>query len=126
MIFEKHYDYACKPAPRPRVMRGHAVRDEKYQAWKTRVGLDWRQSHGMLTQRAGFEWYEVSIRISGPMRGDLDNYAKSVLDALVGCQAIPSDAVKYLRGLHVEYCGNDETCFWVGITGGSSKDSFAD
>lgn len=115
VTFTKTFDWPCRPAPRPRIMGGHAVRDPEYQGWKERVALGWRFTHGENALLAGFEWYSVRIEIHGPRRGDLDNYAKSVLDALVGV-AFPDDSVTHLRSLEVRYLGPGSS-FLVAVSG---------
>lgn len=114
MTFRHRFDFMPATAPRPRIMGGHAVRDDGYQAWKARVSIEWSNVHGTRALYGAFAVYGVRIRIWSHMRGDLDNYAKSVLDALVGC-ALPDDAVRWVRDLHVTWEGRG-AAFEVEIT----------
>jgi len=112
--YTKQFEYACVPAPRPRIMQGHAVRDEAYQGWKQRVADDWYRTHGFECLEA-FDTYTVTIRLWAPMRGDLDNYAKSVLDGLTGA-AFKGDSVVVLRHLDITWVGRGKR-FIVGVSG---------
>lgn len=101
------YPYRCIPSPRPRIVhqgkRRFAYMPAHYERWKQDTALLWRQTtRSTLPDRECT--YTVEIGIRGPMRGDLDNYAKSVLDALSG-YAFPDDSVRWIQCLIVRWLG---------------------
>ena len=78
------------------------------------MATEWRLVHG-LDSLGAFDVYRVRVDVWGPRRGDLDNYAKSVLDALAKV-AFPDDSVSYVRDLHVIYQGYGAS-FMVSVSG---------
>lgn len=119
------FPYRCIPSPRPRIVhkgnRRFAYMPAQYERWKQDTALLWRQAtRGSLAdpefspERARSGVYSVEIGIRGPMRGDLDNYAKSVLDALSGV-AYPDDSVRWIQDLRVQWLGGGNG-FDVSIT----------
>lgn len=103
-----YFPFACKPSPRPRFgIRTYMPRE--YQMWKMSV-------RGIIG--AGAEMYDrakVTIWIyEARGNSDLDNFAKSVLDALQGI-LIPNDSLKHVPSLSIDYVPQDRGGFEVEI-----------
>jgi Holliday junction resolvase RusA-like endonuclease len=95
-------DGPVTPKARPRVARGQAYLPAGYRTWKDTAiasiqaqtlntpGLPWPQAH-------------VSIAIGGKQRGDLDNIAGAILDALVQAGVLADDRLACVPRLTVEH-----------------------
>ena len=81
------------PASRPRVTHGHAYYPKRYSewldaaAWQVRASakpIDGNVSVSVVVNRDSIEVGVISSKISRPtsVKGDIDNLAKAVLDAL--------------------------------------------
>lgn len=90
-----HFDLAPMAAPRPRFGRNRTFMPAKYQAWKQAVRAMW----GADTPRP-VVW--IGITLYNPRKqGDLDNYLKSVLDALSGL-AFEDDCCSCVQKVTIE------------------------
>lgn len=91
------------PAARPRVVNGHAYTPQRYRDWKSgaafrlRTGTTARFDGPVSVQvRVGADGVEVAVESVPPsrpkgVRGDVDNYVKAALDALVDSGVIGDD-----------------------------------
>lgn len=85
------------PKERPRVVRGHAYTPGRTRAWEETIAVAWRQAY------PGFEPLEgplgVHVLLVSPklLTGDLDNYAKSVLDGLNGLAWVDDQQIVHLE-----------------------------
>jgi Holliday junction resolvase RusA-like endonuclease len=88
------------PKARPRLGRGGAHLPANYRDWKNDAILQ------LLTQSRPLEPLakaEVSIAIGGKQRGDLDNIAGAILDALVQSGILLDDRISVVSKLTVEH-----------------------
>lgn len=92
----------CVPKARPRVPRfGKAYFPKNYQLFQECATASFKE-----------QWNEpplestrnVLIIIRGAARGDVDNLAGAVLDALVKAGVIKDDRVSVVPSLYVEFC----------------------
>jgi len=99
----------CIPKARPR-FSGHAYTPIKYKEWKDNAIKE------LIFQYDGKPLTSTSIDIgfNGNHRGDLDNLAGAVLDALSQAKIIRDDSLKHVRHLQIYYKKSD--CPSVDIT----------
>ncbi len=89
------------PKARPRVFKKRAYLPQNYRAWKDASALFFQKE----LKRQGWTnfWDEngidVSIVFIGKHKGDLDNLAGAILDALVDSGVIPDDSLKWVKKL---------------------------
>lgn len=92
------------PKARPRVSRGHAYLPKRYRDWK-----DGAIAHFVSQCPAG--WQPLTLAAIGiqfsRQRGDLDNLAGAVLDALVQAGVLVDDRLTVVRRLSVDSSGKD-------------------
>lgn len=87
------------PKARPRGnANGCYYLPERYRLWREETAVILRQQ-----MPVGFQGYDtpvsVSIRCYGKWRGDADNIAGAILDALVDVQVLPNDSLNYVQQL---------------------------
>ena len=88
------------PKQRPRFGGGHAYLPSKYRDWKENAIIE------LLSQSRPIEPIskaEISIQLYGAMRGDLDNLAGSVLDALVQARILLDDRLSVVSKLSIAH-----------------------
>ena len=88
------------PKARPRLGRGGVHLPSNYRDWKADAIAQ------LLTQSRPLEPMaraEVSIGIGGKQRGDLDNIAGAILDALVQSHILLDDRISVVSKLTVEH-----------------------
>ncbi|WP_052056148.1 RusA family crossover junction endodeoxyribonuclease [Myxosarcina sp. GI1] len=93
---------AVVPKARPRVTRQGTFLPQKYRDWKEGAIAE------LLSQRTRYKSLEevtISIKLYGTCRGDLDNIAGAILDALVQAGIIKDDRVSLVKALSVKHCG---------------------
>jgi len=101
-VYEFTITGKCIPKARPR-FSGHAYTPIKYKEWKDNAVKQLSQ------QYQGQPLTDCSIRIVfyGKHRGDLDNLAGSVLDALTQSKIIRDDSLKHVKHLEIIHQGAD-------------------
>jgi len=107
-IYEFTIHGKCIPKARPR-FSGHAYTPIKYKEWKDNAIKQLSQ------QYRGQPLNDCAIRIIfyGNHRGDLDNLAGAVLDALTQAKIIKDDSLKHVKHLEIIHKGAD--CISVNI-----------
>jgi Holliday junction resolvase RusA-like endonuclease len=88
------------PKARPRLGRGGAYLPDKYRDWKEDAILQ------LLTQTPPPQPLDkavISIAIGGKQRGDLDNIAGAILDALVQAGILLDDRISVVSKLSIEH-----------------------
>ena len=94
---------AVVPKARPRVTGHIAYMPERYVEWQSEavaeLCMQIPPGFGSLTRAA----VEITLLGKHPKRGDLDNIAGSVLDALVKAWILPDDNVNVVYRLSVEF-----------------------
>jgi Holliday junction resolvase RusA-like endonuclease len=88
------------PKARPRLSRGGAHLPANYRDWKESAILE------LLTQSRPPDPLvkaEVSIYVGGGQRGDLDNIAGAILDALVQAGILLDDRISVVSKLSIEH-----------------------
>ena len=88
------------PKARPRLGRGGAYLPSKYRDWKEDAISQ------LLTQpcpQQSLEKAVISISIGGKQRGDLDNIAGAILDALVQAGILLDDRISVVHKLSIEH-----------------------
>lgn len=88
------------PKARPRLGRGRAYLPANYRDWKDDAIAQ------LLTQSLPLEPIikaEVSISVGGGQRGDLDNIAGAILDALVQAGILLDDRISIVSKLSIEH-----------------------
>lgn len=88
------------PKARPRLGRNGVHLPAKYRDWKADAIAE------LLTQSQPLEPIdkaEVSIGIGGKQRGDLDNIAGAILDALVQAGILLDDRISVVSKLSIEH-----------------------
>jgi Holliday junction resolvase RusA-like endonuclease len=88
------------PKARPRLGRGGAYLPSKYRNWKDNAIAE------LLTQSRPsnpISKAEISIAIGGKQRGDLDNIAGAILDALVQSGILIDDRISVVSKLSIEH-----------------------
>jgi Holliday junction resolvase RusA-like endonuclease len=100
------------PKARPRVTRNGTYFPRRYQ--------DWRQSAQaqILAQVSDRSWLPipraaVKVQLQGAHRGDLDNLAGAVLDALVFGGILLDDRISCVPRLSVEHQSKGQQGCWV-------------
>lgn len=91
------------PKARPRVSKGHAYLPQRYRLWKESAIAE-LQSQWRLEPLSKAK-IEIIFGAKG-QRGDLDNLAGSVLDALVQGGVILDDRLSCCPQLNIKYCPN--------------------
>lgn len=88
------------PKARPRFGGGRAYLPQKYRDWKDNAIVELLSQSGQTGQimRA-----EISIDLFGAHRGDLDNLAGSVLDALVQSGILLDDRLSVVSKLSIAH-----------------------
>lgn len=86
------------PKARPR-FSGRVYLPERYRIWKLNAIAQFLlQYDGAPIQKAS-----VQIDLHGPLRGDLDNLAGAILDALVQSEVILDDRLSCVPKLQIEH-----------------------
>ncbi len=89
------------PKARPRVAGGHAYLPKRYRDWKDAAIASLRQQlPSDWVPRCGVA---ITIAISGKQRGDADNIAGAVLDALVQAGVLEDDRLSCLPQLNISH-----------------------
>jgi len=103
------------PKTRPRVSNGQAYLPSSYREWKQSAVLELLSQLGargsLPLARAN-----VDIALTGKHRGDLDNLAGGILDALVEAQVITDDRLSCVPKLVVTHTLNGECGATIVIT----------
>ncbi len=82
------------PKGRPRFSKGHAYTPEKTRMYEELVG--WKAKQVIKSPlRKNIAVY-ITIYASSKIQGDLDNYAKSILDGMNGVAYIDDKQISYL------------------------------
>ena len=90
------------PKARPRVTRKGTFLPQRYRNWKEEAIAS------LLSQRTKYEPLEkvtISIELYGAARGDLDNIAGAILDALVQAGIIFDDRISLVKALSIRHYG---------------------
>ena len=93
---------AVIPKTRPRVTRRGTFLPKRYREWKEEAIAI------LLSQRISFETMDkvaIAIELYGSARGDLDNIAGAILDALVQADIIVDDRISIVKELSIRHCG---------------------
>lgn len=95
------------PKARPRVANKHGYLPANYRAWKL-------QAIDQIQSQLPHDWIpwtscEILITFSGNHRGDTDNLAGSILDALTQGKAILDDRIGVVRRLVIEALQDTDT-----------------
>lgn len=88
------------PKARPRVTRKGTFLPQRYRDWKEKAIAS------LLSQRTKYEPLEkvtISIELYGAARGDLDNIAGAILDALVQAGIIKDDRISLVKALSIRH-----------------------
>jgi len=88
------------PKARPRLGSGGAYLPSKYRAWKNDAIAQ------LFGQRQGLppiSKCQIEIEIGGKQRGDCDNIAGSILDALVQANILVDDRLSVVSKLTIEH-----------------------
>jgi Holliday junction resolvase RusA-like endonuclease len=96
----------CATKARPRVSRHGTYMPAEYMAWKASFAVHVR-SHGMVEPLQGPVSLTVAVEVTGCARGDADNYAGAVMDALNGLVYADDKQVKALTVLIREHGPTD-------------------
>ncbi|MBT9159574.1 MAG: hypothetical protein DDT26_00833 [Dehalococcoidia bacterium] len=89
------------PKARPRVARGHAYLPANYRKWKDAAIASLRQQlPSQWCPRCGVA---ITIAIGGKQRGDADNIAGAVLDALVQAGVLEDDRLACVPQLLIRH-----------------------
>lgn len=89
------------PKARPRVSGGHAYLPANYRKWKDAAIASLRlQIPDSWQPRCGVS---VSIAIGGKQRGDADNVAGAILDALVQAGVLEDDRLSCVPSLSISH-----------------------
>lgn len=91
------------PKARPRFNGKIAYTSDRYAAWKDWAIAQFSSQAMNLGLQAPIDRAAVSIQVQGAMRGDLDNIAGSVLDALVQGGILVNDSASRVPELHITY-----------------------
>lgn len=89
------------PKKRPRHNGNHSFLPNAYRDWKNAAALLLRSQYNQKT----IEKASITIKIYGDKRGDLDNLAGAVLDALVQAEVLKDDRINCVPELIVQYAG---------------------
>lgn len=91
------------PKARPRVTRKGTFMPHRYRDWKTAAIFDFRAQAVELGLTTPLSGVAISIQLVGkhPRRGDLDNIAGSVLDALVQAGVLKDDSISVVSSLAI-------------------------
>lgn len=93
-------DGAVVPKARPRVTRRGTFLPQRYRDWKQQAIA------ALVSQKTISEPLEkvtISIELYGSHRGDLDNIAGAILDALVQSGIILDDRVSLVKALSIRH-----------------------
>ena len=88
------------PKARPRLGRGGVHLPANYREWKNKAILELLAQSRLLEPMSKAQ---VSIAIGGGQRGDLDNIAGAILDALVQSGILLDDRLSVVSKLTVEH-----------------------
>lgn len=88
------------PKARPRISNGRAFMPANYRDWKDDAIFQLRQQ---CNQVAPIEKCQLEIEIGGKQRGDLDNIAGSIMDAMVQAGILTDDRISLVSKLTIEY-----------------------
>ncbi len=88
------------PKARPRFSDGHAYLPERYRDWKDGAIAQIIDQSPPIIQPINRCTVQIEIYGKG-QRGDLDNLAGAVLDALVQAMVIVDDSIGHVAGLNV-------------------------
>jgi Holliday junction resolvase RusA-like endonuclease len=88
------------PKARPRVGNGRGYLPSNYREWKNDAIVQLFSQHQMSRL---IEKCQIEIEIGGKQRGDLDNIAGSVLDALVQAGVLVDDRLSVVSKLTIEH-----------------------
>ena len=88
------------PKARPRFGSGRAYLPQKYRDWKDNAIIELLSQSGQTEPIARAE---ISIELFGGHRGDLDNLAGSVLDALVQSGILLDDRLSVVSKLSIAH-----------------------
>ncbi len=90
------------PKARPRFSGGHSYLPQGYRHWKeAAIGELTIQAQGLILPLS--PPVEVHIDYSGHARGDSDNLAGSILDALTGAGILADDSVTHVPRLSFQW-----------------------
>lgn len=110
IVFGTH---TIKPKQRPRVVRGKAFTPKETEQSEQEIGLWYRQHAIMNNIRHKMNGrFKVAIFAPRNAKGDLDNYAKTVLDALNNVAYHDDRQVDYLQ-----ISRYDENFFTIAVEG---------
>lgn len=106
--------FATVPKARPRVTKNGTFLPARYRAWRLRAEGEFTvQAQQMATpiKRANIE-----IVLGGAGRGDIDNIAGAILDALVGAKVLLDDRLSCVPSLQIRHEKGDKTGAKILIT----------
>lgn len=86
------------PKARPRFAKGHSYLPDRYRQWKDAAIFSLR---GQWGDKPPIDRARVEIALRGAHRGDLDNLAGSILDALVQSSVLLDDRLTVVPWLCV-------------------------
>ena len=106
----QHYKFRPKAKQRPRMSRrGRAYTPKATHIFETAVAEGWNKRHRFRDKQVGIEIvldkneftvtvFEAEVDVpKSPLLGDIDNYAKSILDGLNGVAFDDDKQVRYLK-----------------------------
>jgi Holliday junction resolvase RusA-like endonuclease len=100
-MIELHLEGDVVPKARPRVTENGTYLPENYDLWKQSAIVDFTlQYHGEALR--DIAWISIVLSGKHSRRGDADNIAGSILDALVQSKAIAGDNLTIVPGLSIE------------------------
>jgi Holliday junction resolvase RusA-like endonuclease len=97
-------DGAVVPEARPRFGNGCSYLPDGYRLWRETATWELRSQANQMGVREPIQRSSITIHLYGSHRGDLDNLAGSVLDALVLAGILQDDHLTSVYRLVVEAC----------------------
>jgi Holliday junction resolvase RusA-like endonuclease len=103
MNYQFTLDGAVTPKARPRVTDKGTYLPSKYRNWRTFANFSLLEQSRTFGITQPLEGVAVQIDLMGkhPVRGDLDNIAGSILDALVSAQVLRDDSIRVVTKLAI-------------------------
>lgn len=92
---------SVKPKARPRFYNGRALLPEAYRDWKSDAVKRLRKQ--VKPDFATIDKAAILVDLQGAIRGDLDNLAGGILDALVQAEILKDDRLSCVSELHIRH-----------------------
>jgi Holliday junction resolvase RusA-like endonuclease len=92
------------PKARPRFKSGQGgFLPQRYRDWKEGAILQLRSQVAMVEGFSPMSKVHLAVMIQGASRGDLDNLAGAIMDALVQAGILKDDSVSCVRSLSIQH-----------------------